>query len=725
MSGKSNESRLHVPASPHSRNPPPAAAGAAACLSAGKQARQQGDTAKAIGHFREAIRLQPDSVAAHNNLANALQAEGDLDGALASARQAIELDPERAILHSNLGGLLWMTDDAHAAIAAYQRAIALDPALHLAHANLAKALAAQGQFQAAQDAYQDALRLKPYQPQVHLELGQLYQRYGFTPQAVEHYRVSLRLAPSAQAYNALGAALQDWGNLKQAQQCYRRALKRKPDFDLPALNLAQMQENLGDLEGAGRHYQHALATASADASNRAKLRLLLETVRRKQADWDAYPERLAALREALQHHLQHDQGEPLPLINALAFDLPPAWRRELAVQFARQYARRAEALATPLRHPREPPPARLRIGYLSPDFRCHAVGTLIAGLFQYHQRPEFEIFAYSLTPPQDEWSAQVRHGCDHFLDVSQQPDLSIAQRIHADGIHILVDLAGYTTHCRPLALALRPAPVQIQWLGYPGTLGAEHIPYLLADRHLIPQEQADQYSETLLTLPHAWGTTPWSSDAPTPARAACGLPESGLVYCCFNGVHKIEPEVFALWMRILEQVPGSVLWLLDGGTSGSNARLRQAAGAAGIAPERLIFAEKRPHAEYLARYRLADLFLDTLAYNAGATAVGALAMGLPLLTCPGTHYATRMGASLCQAVGLPELICATPEAYVEQAVALGRDPERLAALKTRLRDQLATAPLFQPQAFVANLEAAYRQCWQQHRQSALKEADAQ
>ncbi|WPL19537.1 lipoprotein NlpI [Thiorhodovibrio winogradskyi] len=693
---------------------PPWPAPAEEAFQAGRQARQRGDQAAAIKHFRAVLREQPDHIPAQTNLANALQSMGEIDEALVIAQQTIALAPNKAVLHSNLGGLWQIKGDVEQAIAAYQRAIALDPKLHLAHANLAKALTAQGQFQSAQDAYQDALRLKPYQPELHLELGQLYQRYGFVPQAVEHYRVSLRLAPSAQAYNALGAALQDWGNLKQAQPCYRRALKLKPDFDLPALNLAQMQENLGDLEGASRYYQHALATASADAPNRTKLRLLLETVRRKQADWDDYPQRLAALREALQRHLQREHGEPLPLGNTLAFALPPAWRRDLAVQFARQQAQLAEALATPLRHPREPRPARLRIGYLSPDFRCHAVGTLIAGLFQYHQRPDFEIFAYSLTAAQDDWTTQIRQGCDHFLDVSQQPDLSIAQRIHADGIHILIDLAGYTTYCRPLVLALRPAPVQIQWLGYPGTLGAEHIPYLLADRHLIPEEQAAQYSETLLELPHAWGTTPWTSDAPTPARAACGLPESGMVYCCFNGVHKIDPEVFALWMRILAHVPDSVLWLLDGGAGGSSARLRQAAAAAGIAPERLIFADKRPHAEYLARYRLADLFLDTLAYNAGATAVGALAMGLPLLTCPGAHYATRMGASLCHAVGLPELICATPEAYVEQAVALGRDPERLAALKARLQDHLASAPLFQPQVFVASLEGVYRNLWQRH-----------
>ncbi|MEA3642348.1 MAG: tetratricopeptide repeat protein [Lamprobacter sp.] len=729
---------------------------AAAPLNAGRQARQQGDTARAIDCFREAIRLQPDCVPAHNNLANALQADGDLEGALASARRAIELDPKRAVLHSTLGSLHWLKGDVDQAIAAYHQAIALDPTLYLAHYNLAKALAAQYQFQPAVAAYQQALQGAPdqAQAQIQLEFGQLYHRYGFMPQAIERYKAALRRAPSAPAYNALGAALQDWGNITLAQESYRRALSLKPDFDLPQYNLAQLHENLGDLAAAANFYQQALDAATAEAPagdpcgdadaptdrspahapSHAKLRLHLEMIRRRMADWSDYDARMQGLRRAIERQLDKGQGEPLPLLSALAFDLPPDWLHRLAEQEAQRPARLAQALAPAFSYPTEPAPARLRIGYLSPDFRCHAVGTLIAGLFQHHQRPEFEIFAYSLTPVDDAWTAQVREGCDHFLDVSQQPALAIAQRIQADGIHVLIDLAGYTTHSRPLVLALRPAPVQIQWLGYPGTLGADFVPYLLADKQLIPDDQVQHYTEEVIHLPQAWGSAPLDPEpleaAPLTdaqrrsARTEAGLPEQGLVYCCFNSLYKLEPEVFALWMTILAQVPGSVLWLIDGGANGSNQRLRQTAAAAGIDPERLIFAAKCAHADYLARYRLADLFLDTLAYNAGATGVGALAMGLPLLTCPGTHYATRMGASLCHGIGLPELIAASPEAYVEQAVALGLDAERLAQLKARLQDKLASAPLFQPQAFVASLETAYRQLWQRHVQAKPSEAAA-
>ena len=703
--------------------PPSHASAAGPSLAAGRLARRHGDTQRAIACYREAIRLQPNCIPAFNNLANVLQDEGDLEGALAMARQAIELAPERAILHCNLGSLCWLQGNIDAAISAYGHALALQPNLFLALHNLGKAYAAQGLFKQAEAAYQAALQLKPDQAELHLECGQLFHRYGFVPQAVAHYKAALRLAPFAAAYNALGAALQDWGNIKLAGDSYRRALALKPDFDLPQFNLAQLFENLGDLDQAGQCYRQALANLPEGTPSHAKLLLLLETVRRKQADWADYPARLQALQTAIEQHLQLNKPEPVAVLSALAFPLPPAQFRALAAQQAQQQARLAQALAAPFIHPQQTAPTRLRIGYLSPDLRCHAVGTLVAGLFQHHNRSAFEVFAYSLTPVQDAWTAQVRQGCDHFSDVSHEPPLAIAQRIHADGIHILVDLAGYTAHSRPLVLALRPAPVQIQYLGYPGTMGADFVPYLLADRHLIPEAHAAHYAEQVVYLPQAWGSTPQAFEAVPLTRAECGLPEHGVVFCCFNAAYKIEPEVFALWMSILHQVPGSVLWLLDGGTTGSNHRLRQAAQAAGMAPERLVFDPKRPQAQYPARYPLADLFLDTLAYNAGSTAVWALAAGLPLLTCPGSHYAARMGASLCHAVGLPELVCTSPAAYVAQAVALGHDPARLAQLKAQLQANLPGATLFQPQTFVATLEDAYRQVWHAHTAQAPIDAD--
>jgi predicted O-linked N-acetylglucosamine transferase (SPINDLY family) len=359
-------------------------------------------------------------------------------------------------------------------------------------------------------------------------------------------------------------------------------------------------------------------------------------------------------------------------------------------------------------------PTRLRIGYVSPDFRNHAVGSLIHSLFQYHQRPDFEIFAYSLVPVDDDITQRIREGCDHFINVSAQAPLAIAKRIRADGIHILIDLAGYTSHSLTPVFALKPAPVQVQYLGYPGSMQADYISYILADSTLIPEDLAVNYSEQVVRLPQAWVTAPMTIADSALTRADYGLPPKGMVYCCFNGTYKINPAVFQVWMRILQAVPESVLWLSTGNQVLIKDRLQQQAKALGVAPERLVFADNVAHAEYLARYRLADVFLDTFPYNAGATAVGALAAGLPVLTVAGERYVSRMGACVCNAVGLPELQCESTDNYEQQAVELGKDPKKRAALKAKLAKALPNAPLFKPQAFIKHLEQALIKLWQNH-----------
>ncbi|MDR3415221.1 MAG: hypothetical protein P4L83_03455, partial [Nevskia sp.] len=325
---------------------------------------------------------------------------------------------------------------------------------------------------------------------------------------------------------------------------------------------------------------------------------------------------------------------------------------------------------------------RLRIGYLSSDLREHAVGFLMAEVFELHAREEVETFAYYCGPPAtDALHQRFRDSAEHFIDLAGMDGATAAARIAADGIQILVDVNGYTREGRTKLLALRPAPVIVNWLGYPGSMGSPYHHYIVADETIIPPGDEIYYSEKVLRLPCYQPNDRQRAVAPPRQdRAAAGLPEDATVFCCFNGLHKITRFTFARWMRILDGVPGSVLWLL-GSNEVPHQRLREAAAAQGIAPERLVFADKLAHPDHLARYPLADLFLDTTPYGAHTTASDALWMGVPVLTFLGRSFPARVCASLVRAAGMPELVCETAEDFVATAVRLGCDRERLAALR--------------------------------------------
>ena len=677
----------------------------------GRAQRRHGNVAAAIACFEEVLRLQPDFIPAFNNLANLLQARGDNAAAVALFERALTLAPDKAVLHCNLASLRQILGEPEQARAGFEKAIALDPGFFLAYHNLGKLLASQRQMAPAIAAYQQALRCKPDAGEVHLDLGHAWRQLDQFEQTVASYRAAARYMPkSAMAWNNLGATLQQRGEVKYALACQRRALKLDPELAVAHFNLAMLLEGASDLQQARQHYERALAL-QPEALN---VLYHLAYVRLKLADWQDHEQRRDELIAATQAHLAQDRTVSLPLFSLLALGLPADLLGSVTRHIARGHEQAADMLQADLpAMPFDPTPARLRIGYVSPDFRFHAMGTLIAELFRHHQRPEFEIFAYSLAPIEDAWTQTIRRGCDHYTDVSNDAPLDIARRIRADGIHILIDLAGYTSNARTTLFALRPAPVQALYLGYPGTMGADFIGHILADRILIPPESQAHFIEQVVHLPHAWMSGPMAMAQTTPTRAQCGLPEHGMVYCCFNGTYKIDPGVFRVWMRILQRVPGSVLWLAEGAQQIVSERLREQARALGVDPGRLVFAGVLPHDAYLARYRVADLFLDTFAYNAGATAVGALWAGLPVLTCPGASYASRMGASVCDAAGMPELICGSESEYEERAVALGSDAGQLHALKQRLALQRKDAPLFQPEMFVRSLEQALQDLWQQ------------
>lgn len=360
------------------------------------------------------------------------------------------------------------------------------------------------------------------------------------------------------------------------------------------------------------------------------------------------------------------------------------------------------------------PTAKLRIGYLSSDFHQHATALLMVEMLEAHDRARFELHAYSYGADDGRGMRQrVQASFDHFHDIGALDELAAARAIHADGIHILVDLKGYTAGTRTALLTYRPAPLQVSFLGYPGTLGGTFCDYLVSDRFITPASAAADYSEALACMPHSYQPHGRLGEiGPAPTRESVGLPSEGLVLCCFNQAYKFTPEVFGIWCTLLDQTPGSVLWLLRNEQAEGN--LRREAMARGIAPHRLVFAPDLPQAEHLGRLQLADLVLDTLPCNAHTTASDALWAGVPLLTCAGDTFASRVAGSLLHAVELPELVAYSLTNYAALALALAHDPARLQALRDRLTQQRLTAPLFDVAGYTRSLEALYSTMWARH-----------
>lgn len=378
-------------------------------------------------------------------------------------------------------------------------------------------------------------------------------------------------------------------------------------------------------------------------------------------------------------------------------------RALLAAEFARTPARPAGAV-----------PPRIRLGYLSNDFHQHATALLMVEMLEAHDRSRFELHAYSYGADDGRGMRQrLLPSFERFNDISAMSDLQAARTIHADGIHILVDLKGYTAGTRTALLTYRPAPLLVSFLGYPGTLGGAVCDYLVSDAFVTPPGAAADYSEALARMPHSYQPHGCRAEiGAAPTRESAGLPATGLVLCCFNQAYKFTPAVFDIWCALLDQCPGSVLWLLRNEQAEGN--LRREAMRRGIAPHRLVFAQDLPQPQHLGRLQLADLVLDTLPCNAHTTASDALWAGVPLLTCAGDTFASRVAGSLLRAVGLPELVTHSLADYARLAAALLADPPRLQALRAKLARQRLGAPLFDVAGYTLDLEALYTAMWQRH-----------
>jgi len=663
---------------------------------------QSGKLAEAAALYREVLRVEPQNFDALHLSGVAARAQGNAATAVDLIGRALaRVKGRSAAANYNLGNALGDLGRHAETLAAVDRALALEPNYAEAHHLRAAALRHLGRAEEAIASCAKAIALAPKAAYAHNEMGVILAGLERHEESLGHYERALACDPRhLHATHNRGVALRMLGRADEALAAYGQALALKPDFAEAVASLAILQQLLKRPVEAAASYERLLALAPDYDFALGSLfseRLLA-------CDWRDYDALRTRIADATRAGKRADK--PFTL---MAFSDDPALHLQSARIFAASRYTRAAAAASPLPVRAAPPERRLKIAYISADFRDHAVAYLIANLFEAHDRSRFEIHGISVGPDSDgSMRKRIVAAFDGFTDMRAKNDIEIAAFMRAQDYDIAVDLMGYTADARTGVLARRVAPVQVNYLGYPGTMGADFIDYILVDPTVAPPGSDAHFAEKIVRLPHCYqaNDTKRIVASPAPTRAQAGLPEGAFVFCCFNNAWKISPEIFALWMRLLRRIEGSVLWLLATNDA-AVANLRAAAIGHGIDPARIVFAPHAKHAEHLARHVRADLFVDTFPYNAHTTASDALWMGVPLLTYAGRSFPARVAASLLRAVGMSEMVMPSLDAYEAEAVSLAASPARLAALRAKLAHNRASEALFDIERFRCGIESAY------------------
>jgi predicted O-linked N-acetylglucosamine transferase (SPINDLY family) len=662
---------------------------------------QTGEPAEAVTLIGKAIAIAPNNPSQYQNIALAYRALGRPEDALAHYAKAIARNPAYADAYSNRGVLLQEMGRFGSALADYDQALQHNPMLAEAWTNRGAVLRAMGRLEDAVASCERALALNPNFAAAHVGLGAALHALKRHDEALASYSRAIALQPDfADAYNNRGTLLRELRQLDAALKDFEAAVALNPAAADAYINRAPALRDLKRLDEAVESYAQALALRpGADY-----LPGYLLHTKMMLCDWRGFDEALAGLLAGIA--AAQPVVTPFALLGLV--DDPQLQKQVAQTYTAAKYPRSHEKISWTAAK-QKPAGEKIRIGYYSADFHNHATAYLLIEALESHDKERFEITAFSFGPDSDDAMRQrLLAAFDGFIDVRDRSDRQIALLSREKRIDIAVDLKGHTQDSRPGIFAAGCAPIQAQYLGYPGTFGADYIHYLIGDGVVTPKGSEGGYAEKLVRLPHSYQANDARRAIAAQAftRAQMGLPEHGFVFCCFNNAYKILPATFASWMRILKAVDGSMLWLLaDHSKAAQN--LRAQAEAHGVAAERLVFAERMPLAEHLSRHRLADLMLDTLPYNAHTTASDALWAGVPLVTCRGNAFAARVAASLLRAVGLPELITDSEAACETLAIDLARDPAKLKALRDKLAENKKTAPLFDGKLMARHLEAAF------------------
>jgi predicted O-linked N-acetylglucosamine transferase (SPINDLY family) len=668
-------------------------------------AAQRGALDDARQRLTHVLQLSPALAEAHSDLGLVLRLMGRPEEALASFARALALRPQFAGALANRAAVESELGRHQAALATSEQALAIDPTLAEAWNNRGTSLLELGNAEEALASFDRALQTRPAMAEAWHNRANALSSLSRPADAVASCDQALARAPAyVDAWNTRGVALHDLGCHQDALASFERALALAPRFAKALQNRGIALSFLRRHEEAARDLAQAVAIDPTLAfASGALLRSTMQL-----CDWSA----LSSQRERVVDSVRAGRRVIDPF-TFLAVCEQPSDALACARTWASKLSRPASQLWRGERYAHE----RIRVAYLSSDFREHATAYLMAELFERHDRTRFEVSAVSWGAEEDTpMRRRLKAAFEHFEDVRGRSDRAAAQWLREREIDIAVDLKGYTYEARPGILSHRPCPVAVSYLGYPGTMGASYVDYLIADETVIPREHRQYYTEKVVYLPDCYQPNDRRRviAEETPSRTALGLPERGFVFCSFNNSYKITPEVFDVWMRLLVSVQGSVLWLLEGNAA-VPANLRREAVARGVAGERLVFAPRLPLTRHLARYRHADLFVDTLPYNAHTTASDALWAGVPVLTCLGPTFAGRVAASLVRAAGLPELVTHSLADYEALAVRLARDAALVDELRGRLSRNRDDCALFDAERTRRNLESAFVAMWENSR----------
>jgi protein O-GlcNAc transferase len=639
-----------------------------------------GQHEQALACFDRAITAQPHEPRHYNSMGVILNESGEYGRAAVYLRKALEIAPDHVDAHANLGLALFHQDKFEPAAQHFQKALAIIPNHGAALANLGLLRLVQGRYSDAVKAYQKALAVDPKRPSW---LGNL------------------------------AAAWMELGQFRKAAACYTDALKLAPQNIANCVGLGVALRALGDFNGSIKILKLALEAEPCNSDVIANLAVACQHT----CQWETLSCLHAELdKTAGNRYAAGELPAEEPLFNirrrsdlGLNLAVASAWSRHIE----HRALKCAEVFNHDLHRGRRD---RITIGYLSYDFRDHPVAQQLFPLFRRHDRNKFKILAFSMGPNDDsDYRRQVHNGCDAFFHLDTNNLKAASETIYDQHVDILIDLMGHTNHNRMGILALRPAPLQISYLGFLASTGASFMDYVIADEVVVPEEHAVSYSEKIIWMPYCYQFNHLETvqSGRVSSRKEWGLPEAAFVFCCFNQTYKIDAAVFSTWMQILNRVPESILWLYQDNSEAAD-HLRATAETQGIEQSRLIFAEKVPLADHLKRLELADMALDTTNYNGGATTSNALRAGLPVLTVLGRHWVSRMSASHLLSIGLPELVAQDLAEYRQKATDLATTSALLEATRNKLQQNLEKTPLFDAEQYVRYFEDGLAKAWRNH-----------